>query len=246
MLCWWRPCRVLLSVVGQEGLWGTPSAKQLLRGRCAPRPSVPPTPGRTPREAGWNIVTVITPKYAAHSRCNLLKCKGVLKLTRLNHTCRTLFLELPTRKIPTVCKPKPRWRCSLSANIVAKMQPQICSDRAIHKAISKLHFYCITFPRRYVHTFFIQCYFFNFDYAYRVFRGVGSRDPRLWAPVCKLGWGWAFCHGASSCCQLPLLAETVGGPPRAATGYHQGQWCNPQILRPVRHMGENRTVSAEW
>lgn len=75
--------------------------------------------------------------------------------------------------------------------------------------------------------------------TYRVFQGAGSRAPPLGEPACKWGWGWAFCRVSSSCCRPFLQAGTGGAPLRAATGYRQGRWCNPPILRPAR--GEKNT-----
>lgn len=83
----------------------------------------------------------------------------------------------------------------------------------------------------------------HFYDVYQIFPDAGSRDPQPWAPVCKSGWGWVFCHGASSCFQLPLREEIAGGPPGAETGYRQGQWCNPQTLHPVKQMGDKRTCT---
>lgn len=43
--------------------------------------------------------------------------KTLRKLIKVQKvTCRTLFLELPTRKIPTVCKPEQRHECFTSGN----------------------------------------------------------------------------------------------------------------------------------
>lgn len=54
-----------------------------------------------------------------HQRWTLL---GDMRLPRWTPTCRTRFLELPTRKIPTVCSPKSRCRFSLSASTLVCFQ----------------------------------------------------------------------------------------------------------------------------
>lgn len=144
-----------------------------------------------------------------------------MRLPRWTRTCRTRFLELPTRKIPTVCSPKSKRRFSLSASTLVCFQ--------YLWTVYKEHWRDIfCFSSTNMHGFFPRM-------TYRVVRGAGSRAPRRVEPVCKEGWGWAFSFGhvSSSCCRPFLQAQTGGAPLRAATGYRQGRWCNPQIRRPA-------------
>lgn len=87
------------------------------------------------------------------------------------HTCRTRFLELPTRKIPTVCSPKSQRRFSLSTStpcvlaisgLFTKSPAEICSASVAQTCTD-------SFP----------------TITYRVVRGAGSRAPRRVEPVCK-------------------------------------------------------------
>lgn len=171
ILCWWTLCRVLLSAVGQAYLWGILLVKQLHRGHCAPHPNVPPIPDQTPHEAGWNITVINTANVALQllqfievQRWEMNMHLKTMKLASWNLTCRTLFFELPTRKIPTVCRPEQRWRYIF---LVPKEQWIIIS---------------VCFQRYAVHCLFKLYLLFL---KYRIFPGAGSRDPQLWAPVCK-------------------------------------------------------------
>lgn len=105
IMCWWRLCRVLLSAVGQASLWGTLLAVQLHHGRCADHPNVRPTPDQTLHEAGRNMTQINTANVTWLLIYFIWMQGEEYAFKVLNLTRRTLFLELPTRKMPTVCKP---------------------------------------------------------------------------------------------------------------------------------------------
>lgn len=157
-----------------------------------------------------------------NSRCN----RNAATVTRWRHTWRTLFLELPMRKIPTVCRAKRRWR---------HLEWSCCGDDTVLEVKGS------TFlppkksmkEEKWIPLFAEICRECDFFHMYRVSQDAGSKDPPLAAPVCRLGSGSAFCLAASSGCRLPPPAATAAGPPGAVTGCHRGRWCNPRTRHPV-------------
>lgn len=209
--CWWRLCRALLLAAAQACLWGTLSVKQPRRGRCAPRPNEPPIPGQIPCKAGRDF----------HISQILIK-------DGLGYT----MWSSPDEVIPAGLAFWNSQHGIFQLSVALNQHEEVSH----HSAFDIFFWLCtkMTSPGDICSVSVAQTCTASIPMkTYRVFQGAGSRAPQLGEPVCKWGWGWAFCRLSSSCCRTSLQAGTGGAPLTAATGYRQGRWCNPPILRPA-------------
>lgn len=117
-------------------------------------------------------------------------------------TCRTLFLELPTRKIPTVCKPS--YGESRQHTRVKQSGRQ---KHPKHMAVVSIA-------------------------AHQTSQCAGSSCRLPVAPGGRWGSGSAFCRGAFPSCLPSEPAGRAAGPPAVGIGCRLGQWWSLPTFHP--------------
>lgn len=120
-------------------------------------------------------------------------------------TCLTLFFELPTLNIPTVCRPE--WE----------------------KKEEWSHLYTI-----WIFFFYITHRCESSEHAYHTSQGAGSSCPAHVAPACRWGLDSASCPAASPSCWLSQPAARAAAPPADVIDCRPNPWWSPQTCRPTQ------------